>query len=57
MSAHLAAAKHLDSAEYQLLKLFDEFPMLAASRERRETQGRALQFWRPPPVPAHAMAA
>ena len=32
MSAHRSAAKHLDSAEYQLLKLFDEFPMLAANR-------------------------
>jgi hypothetical protein len=34
ISAHAAAAKQLDSAEYQLQRLFDEFPMLDASRSR-----------------------
>ena len=34
VSAHVAAARHLDSAEYQLLRLFDEFPMLAAGRSQ-----------------------
>ncbi len=38
MSAHRAAAKHLDSAEYQLLRLFDEFPILTASRSVAQTK-------------------
>jgi hypothetical protein len=33
--AHAAAAKQLDSAEYQLQRLFIEFPMLDASRSRQ----------------------
>jgi endonuclease/exonuclease/phosphatase (EEP) superfamily protein YafD len=32
MTAHVAAAKHLDSAEYQLQRLFVEFPILTANR-------------------------
>ena len=34
MTSHVGATKHLDSAEYQLLRLFDEFPMLTAARTR-----------------------
>jgi hypothetical protein len=34
MVAHAAAARHLDSAEYQLLRLFEEFPVLAAARRQ-----------------------
>ena len=35
ISAHAQARQHLDSAEYQLLRLFDEFPMLAAARKQQ----------------------
>ena len=34
MTSHAGATKQLDSAEYQLLRLFDEFPMLTAARTR-----------------------
>ena len=56
MSAHLAAAKHLDSAEYQLLKLFDEFPMLVANRNLPKRTAN-LAVVTPVAQAAQAMAA
>ena len=35
ISAHTQAARQLDSAEYQLRRLFDEFPLLASARRRK----------------------
>lgn len=56
MSAHRAAARQLDSAEYQLLRLFDEFPMLAASRGAAKLKA-SVAVVAPAAVTAHAMAA
>ena len=56
MTAHDAAARHLDSAEYQLLRLFDEFPMLAAGRSQPRRAANIAVV--PPATPAaQAMAA
>jgi hypothetical protein len=56
MAAHRAAARQLDSAEYQLLRLFDEFPMLAASRGAAKLKA-SVAVVAPAAATAHAMAA
>ena len=56
ISAHAAAAKHLDSAEYQLQRLFDEFPMLDVSRAR-QPHAPPVSPSSAAPVPARALAA
>ena len=55
VAAHVAAARQLDSAEYQLVRLFDEFPILTAARARTAAAVRTLDV-RPALVP-HALAA
>jgi hypothetical protein len=57
MSAHRAAARQLDSAEYQLLRLFDEFPMLAASRGAARLKASVSIVAPATAVRAHALAA
>lgn len=47
MAAHAAAAKHLDSAEYQLLRLFDEFPTLAAVRRQSTATAEIVRMAAP----------
>lgn len=53
-AAHLAAARHLDSAEYQLMRLLDEFPILS-TRHGQTRQAAPLSPARP--APSRALAA
>lgn len=53
--AHDTAARHLDSAEYLLQRLFEEFPMLAATRAGQRTS--AVGAHRQPTARISALAA
>ena len=45
ITAHARAARQLDSAEYQLLRLFVEFPVLSAVSTRNAVVVRPIAVW------------
>lgn len=55
LQAQAAASRHLDSAEYQLERLFEEFPMLMAARAKSPV--RSPSRLRIAPASAAALAA
>lgn len=55
IEAHKTASQHLDSAEYQLERLFDELPMLAAFRTSNTAPPVSVLLI--VPQPAQALAA